>query len=111
MIQLLKNAVKMCAVCFALALTANAMAEDRVVAMWTCELGEGKTPADVQEANGRWVSPSNRRPADCQAWLAVRAASGAAQVTSRILPDDFCGDVVANRVEGLAYLVEGTWIG
>jgi len=35
-------------------------AEDRVVAIWDCELNEGKTMADVQAANGKWVKLVNR---------------------------------------------------
>ena len=63
MIRLLINAVKILAVCFAFALTGSAIAEDRVVAMWTCEIAEGKTAADVQEANGRWVRFNNKEVA------------------------------------------------
>ncbi len=61
--QLLKNVLKIFAVCFAFALTGSAIAEDRVVVMWTCEFAEGKTAADVQEANGRWVRFNNKEVA------------------------------------------------
>ena len=32
---------------------------ERMVALWTCTLADGKTQADVQAANGKWVKHVN----------------------------------------------------
>lgn len=37
----------------------NASAEDRVVDVWNCTVEDGKTIADVQAANGKWVKYMN----------------------------------------------------
>ncbi len=63
MIRLLKNVMKIFAVCFAFALASSAIAEDRVVVIWNCELADGKTTEDVQTANGRWVKFNNKEVA------------------------------------------------
>ena len=39
---------------------ALAHGEDRIVAVWDCELKDGKTTEDVQAANGKWVELVNR---------------------------------------------------
>jgi hypothetical protein len=42
----------------------SANAEDRVAEVWNCKLEEGKTIADVQAANGKWVKYMNANVAD-----------------------------------------------
>lgn len=37
-----------------------AYGEDRIVAVWDCELKEGKTAEDAQAVNGKWVALANR---------------------------------------------------
>ena len=38
---------------------AYADSHERMVALWTCTLADGKTQADVQAANGKWVKHVN----------------------------------------------------
>lgn len=38
---------------------AYADSNERMVALWTCTLAEGKTQTDVQTANGKWVKHVN----------------------------------------------------
>ena len=42
----------------------SANAEDRVAEVWNCKLEEGKTIADVQAANGKWIKYMNANVAD-----------------------------------------------
>jgi hypothetical protein len=42
----------------------SANAEDRVAEVWNCTLEDGKTIADVQAANGKWVKHMNANVAD-----------------------------------------------
>ena len=83
MIQLLKNTGKFLAICFALALTSSAIAEDRVVVIWTCDFSEGKTAADVQEANGAWVKFNNKEVAggDIRSFVATAIAGNTSGFT------------------------------
>jgi hypothetical protein len=43
---------------------AYADSNDRMVALWTCTLAEGKTQVDVQAANGKWVKHVNSGDAE-----------------------------------------------
>ncbi len=43
---------------------AYADSNDRMVALWTCTLAEGKTQVDVQAANGKWVKHVNAGDAE-----------------------------------------------
>ncbi len=39
----------------------SAYADTRTLQLWTCTVIEGKTPADVQTANGKWVKFVNSK--------------------------------------------------
>ena len=39
----------------------SAYADTRTLQLWTCTVNEGKTPADVQTANGKWVKFVNSK--------------------------------------------------
>ena len=43
---------------------AYADSHERTVAIWTCKLNEGKTPADVQAANAKWLKYVNANTED-----------------------------------------------
>lgn len=47
------------AVVFFGALAVHADSHERMVVIWTCELAEGKTQADVQATNSKWVKLVN----------------------------------------------------
>lgn len=54
-----KNLSKLALLLAVLGFAINASAEDRVVNVWNCTLMDGKTIADVQVANGKWVKYIN----------------------------------------------------
>ncbi len=54
-------AVALLAIAAGGASTAQADSHQRIVEVWTCSLNEGKTQADVEAANGKWVKLMNEK--------------------------------------------------
>jgi len=54
-----KTITKLVLVSAVLGFAFNASAEDRVVNVWNCTVADGKTIADVQVANAKWVKYVN----------------------------------------------------
>ena len=104
---------------------AYAESNERMVTLWTCTLAEGKTQADVQTANGKWVKHVNAsvEGGDIRSYVLTTVIgkpetflyvdsfpSGQAWLASRAALKTEAGKKIEKELEAVARNTEGSLI-